>query len=267
MSRTGNLPDVQDLLQTAQAEGTLSPASLRALEVQDIGALIQAALGTPADDVPASEVVLVTMMIDDSGSIRFVSGNVEAVRSGHNLVLDALADSRQVDSILVHTRYLNGHVLFPYCPLAQAVRMDRKNYDPNLGTPLYDQTLVLLGTVLAKAQEFANNGVPVRTVTLLVTDGNDQHSTRATVKKVRTVVEDMLRTERHIIAAMGVDDQTTDFRLIFRGMGIPDRWILTPQNRPTEIRKAFEVVSRSAVRASQSAQHFSKSALGGFVTN
>jgi hypothetical protein len=267
MSITNSLPDVGALFRTAQQEGLLSPESLRTLEVQDIGAQIQDALGTPADDVPASEVVLVTLMIDDSGSIRFVRGNTEAVREGHNLVLEALGRSRQTDSILAHTRYLNGYILFPYSPLARAVRMDKSNYDPCEGTPLYDQTVVLLGTVLAKAQEFAGNGVPVRTVTLLVTDGHDEHSTRATAQKVRVLVEDMLRAETHIIAAMGVDDQQIDFRLVFKGMGIPDEWILTPKNTPSEIRKAFQVFSQSAVRASQNAQAFSKAALGGFGTN
>jgi hypothetical protein len=267
MSSKSTVPDVSGLFQSAREEGLLSAESLRALEVQDIGAQLQAALGTPADDVQANEVVLVTMLIDDSGSIGFVRGNAEAVRDGHNCVLDALAATKQADNILVHTRYLNGHVLFPYRPLSQAVRMDAHNYDPSLGTPLYDETVVLLGTVLAKSQEFAANGVPVRTVSLVVTDGNDQHSTRLNAPKVRSVVEDLLRAETHIVAAMGVEDHTIDFRLIFRSMGIPDRWILTPGNSASEIRRAFEVFSRSAVRASQGARSFSKAALGGFGTN
>jgi hypothetical protein len=258
------LPGVPALLQAARQEGSLSAESLSTLEVQDIGAQIQAALGTPADDVPASEVLLVTMLIDDSGSIRLVPGNEEAVRQGHNEVLDALAATKQADSILVHTRFLNGHVLFPYCPLARAQRLDAHNYDPCLGTPLYDETVVLLGTVLAKAQEFTANGVPARSLTLLVTDGNDQHSTRMNAGNVRSLVEDLLKAETHIIAAMGVDDHSVDFRLVFRGMGIPDRWILTPGNKAAEIRRAFAIVSRSVVQASQNAQSFSLAALGGF---
>jgi hypothetical protein len=267
MSSKSVVPDVSALFQAAQQEGLLSTESLRTLEVQDIGKQIQAALGTPADDVQASEVVLVTMLIDDSGSIRFVRGNTEAVRDGHNRVLSALAGTKQADSILVHTRYLNGHILFPYSPLAETVCLDARNYDPRLGTPLYDETVVVLGTVLAKAQEFAANGVPARTVTLLVTDGNDQHSTRMNAAKVRCLVEDMLRMETHIIAALGLDDGSIDFRLVFQSLGIPDHWILTPGNSPGEIRRAFEVFSRSAVRASQTAQSFSKTALGGFGRN
>ena len=120
---------------------------------------------------------------------------------------------------------------------------------------------ILLGTVLAKAQEFEDNGVPVRTVTLIITDGADMHSQKATAKTVRSLVNDMLQTENHIIAAMGIDDGgQTDFRQVFQKMGIRDEWILTPGNSQKEIRQAFQVFSQSAVQISKSAS------LGGFGT-
>jgi hypothetical protein len=246
-----NTPNINQLFQNAQSEGTISNSTFQALTVLDIGAQIQAGLGIPVDDVMASEVVLVTIMPDDSASIDYGS-NAQAVRGGHNAVLDALQDCQQRDAILIHTRYLNGTVLYPYRPVAQAVRMDRQNYQPNKGTPLYDQTVVLLGTVLAKAQDFADNGVPVRTVTLIITDGADCHSVRSQAKDVYVIVKDMLKAENHIIAGMGIDDGSTDFREVFREMGISDSWILTPSNSETEIRKAFQVFSQSAVRVSQS---------------
>lgn len=240
---------VDDLLKNARDRGTLSKASVEALDVPDLGARIQAGLGVAVDDVAASEVVLVTMMPDDSGSIA-CHGNVEAVRDGHNLVLDALVASRQGEDVLVHTRYLNGQVLYPYCGLDAAVRMNPGNYDPNLGTPLYDQSVLLLGTVIAKAQELLDAGVAVRTVTLLITDGADAGSRTSRAADVRALIEDMLRAEHHTVAAMGISDGHTDFRRVFQDMGIPDRWILTPGNTAGEVRRAFQVFSRSAVHAS-----------------
>ncbi|MFZ9739757.1 MAG: hypothetical protein ACO3EZ_17315 [Prochlorotrichaceae cyanobacterium] len=257
--------NINDLFQTAHDDGLLSTASLQALNVIDIGAQIQAGLGIDVDDVMSSEVVLVTLMPDDSGSIRF-SGNSATVSAGHNTVLDALQGSPQQDNILIHNRYLNGHVLYPYCPLSQAVRMDSHNYNPNQGTPLYEQTIVLLGTVLAKAQEFADNGVPVRTVTLIITDGADEHSHSRRAKDVKAIVDDMLRSENHIVAAMGIDDGTTDFHQVFQEMGLRSEWILTPGNSHKDICKAFQIFSQSAVRVSQSAVSFSQSGLGGFGT-
>ena len=62
--------NVSQLFQSAHAEGVLSPATLQALTVVDLGAQIQAGLGINVDDAQASEVVLVTVMPDDSGSIQ-----------------------------------------------------------------------------------------------------------------------------------------------------------------------------------------------------
>ena len=263
MSKSKKAKRAQNLIHAARDEGKLSAKSAKTLDIVDMGAQISAGLGVDVDDVMSSEVVLVAMMPDDSGSIRF-AGNAQAVRDGHNLVLDSLGQCKQSQDIFCHTRYLNGLVLSPYAPTDQVPRMDQHNYDPALGTPLYDQAIVLLGTVLAKAQEFEANGVPVRTVTLLITDGADVCSTRASAKDVKSLVDDMHAAENHIIAAMGIDDGGTDFHAVFRSMGIPDRWILTPKSGASDIRSAFQVFSQSAVRVSQAAS-LSHVGLGGFV--
>jgi hypothetical protein len=257
--KTDDPTDVARLLGDAHDQGALSARALAALDAADVGAQIQAGLGVAIDDVAASEVVLVTMMPDDSQSIAH-AGNTDAVRDGHNFVLDALRGSRQSGEVLAHTRYLNGHVLCPYVALDHAVAMTQANYHPHLGTPLYDQTAVVLGTVIAKAQELTAAGIAVRTVTLIITDGGDYGSTRMKPADVKAIVDDMLAQEHHIVAAMGISDGTTDFAAVFRAMGIPDRWILTPGNSAGEIRRAFAVFSQSAVRASQGAA----AQLGGF---
>lgn len=256
--------NVGQLFQSAQSEGILSPESAQVLTVVDLGAQIQAGLGINVDDVQSSEVVLVTIMPDDSGSIAS-SGNEQVVRDGHNLVLEALTASKQRDSILAHTRYLNGQVLFPYRPVVSAEKMTPGNYAATGGTPLYDQCVVLLGTVLAKAQEFTQNGVVCRSVTLIITDGADLHSTRARAQDVAKLNADMGRSETHIVAAMGIADGVTHFRDVFKAMGIQDKWILTPGNNASDIRKAFQVFSQSAVRASQAAAAFSQASAGGFA--
>ena len=257
---TATTKAARELLHEAHEQGTLSAAALATLDVVDVGAQIQAGLGVRVDDVAASEVVLLTMMPDDSSSIA-AAGNTAAVREGHNLVLEALAASKQSGEVLAHTRYLNGHVLYPYGALEHAVRMSAGNYDPRLGTPLYDQTAVLLGTVVAKAQELTAAGIAVRTVTLIITDGADYGSSRCRAADVRALIKDLLAQENHLVAAMGISDGSTDFRRVFGDMGIPDRWILTPAGTATEIRRAFQVFSRSAIASGMTGA----AGLGGFA--
>jgi hypothetical protein len=237
------------LLHDAHDQGALSAGALASLELVDLGAQIQAGLGVHVDDVAASEVVLLTMMPDDSSSIAS-AGNTAAVREGHNLVLEAMAASKQGGEVLVHTRYLNGDVLYPYGALDHAVRMTAKNYRPDKGTPLYDQAIVLLGTVVAKTQELAAAGIAVRTITLLISDGADCGSVQARAADVRALVKDLLAQEQHIVAALGISDGSTDFRRVFGEMGVPDRWILTPAGTASEIRAAFQMFSRSAIATS-----------------
>lgn len=259
----GNSSSTNELIGNIVTEGNLSPMAAQAININDMGAQIQAGLGVNVDNVTASEVVIVAMLMDDSGSIRF-AGNSQAVRDGHNLVLSSLKKSKQQDGILVMTRYLNGEILYSYTQLDQAIVMDSNNYNPMGGTPLYDETAVILATVLAKTQEFENSGVACRSVTLIVTDGADEHSRKQTPAKIKQVVLDMLKTENHIIAGMGIDDGTTKFRQIFEEMGIPAEWILTPGGSESEVRRAFQVFSQSAVRASQGGASFSQTAMGGF---
>jgi len=272
MSQSTNLTS---LFGSAVDSGTLTQAALNALNINDIGATIQAGLGVQVDDVTTSEVTLVTMLDDDSRSIR-TAGNSQIVRDGHNMVIDALKGSKQANGILMHARYLNGQVLFPYCLIKDAIRMDAHNYNPMGSTPLYDQTAVILATVVAKTQEFEDNNVPVRSVTLILTDGADEHSRTHTPRTLKPLITDLLKTEMHIIAGMGIWDGEkdandkpipgtgTDFRQVFSDMGIPEEWILTPGNSEKEIRAAFQLFSQSVVRASQDGASFSQAAMGGF---
>lgn len=251
----------------AAATGGVSQSVLDAIGITDLTLQIQSGFGVSANDIEATEVILVGELVDDSGSIR-MSGNSQSVRDGHNLLIDSLtgASSKTRDGILMMTRYLNQATpLFSFIPIGQATKMDTRNYNPNGGTPLYDQAALFLATMLAKAQEFADNGVPCRTISLIVTDGHDEHSMKQDVGTVGSLIRDMLMRECHIIAGMGIADHRGPgfFQKIFLEMGIPKEWVLTPTSDPQAIRAAFHTFSQSAVRASQGAAQFSQMG-GGF---
>lgn len=255
--------NLQDLFDASLEEGALSAPSHQLLSLPDLGAKIQQGLGIAVDDVPASEVFLLTLLVDDSGSIHSAH-NEGLVIDGYNAILSALQASKQEGGILVHTRYLNGKVLCAYTPVGQARPLDKHSYQANGGTPLYDESVAILGTVVAKTQEFTAAGVPSRSVTVIVTDGADCGSRRYDARGVKAIVSDMLKCESHIVAAVGLSDGTTSFRRVFHEMGIDDRWILTPGSSPSEIRAAFRVISQTAIRTSQGGGQFGRVAAGGF---
>lgn len=252
------------LFASAQQNGTLDPAAM-AVIVPNMGANITAGLGIVADDVQASNVCLVALLLDDSSSIAD-GNNTMNVIDGTNLVLDAVGGSKE-DGILGYIGTLNRGILSPFATLTNTKRPDTNNFTPSGCTPLYDRTAELIATVIAKTEEFQNNGVPCRSVVMIVTDGSDVGSrTHRTPESIQPLVAAALRTEQHIICAMGIDDGATDFRSIFRRMGLRDQWILTPKNTASEIRKAFAMFSKSAARASiaTTGGQFSQVAAGGF---
>lgn len=257
--------NVQSLFAGAQAGGNIGAAAAQVLAIPDLGAQIQAGLGISVDDVMSSEVLLVAVLLDDSSSIR-TAGNEQILREGGNLIIDSLKGSKQSDSVLISVRTLNGTIICPYVPVNQAPKLDDTNYQATGGTPLYRESLVLFGQAVAKSQEFSDNGVTARSVAAIVSDGADLHSGRTHASDVAKVVHDMLMSESHIVIGMGIDDGQTDFKQVYSKMGIEDKWILTPKNTASDIRRAFAVVSQSAVRASQSAKNFSQTSGAGFTT-
>lgn len=269
------------LLDTIKRAGVLSEASMQALKKVNPSKL---ALGSPVNQYKEENVLLVATLIDDSGSLgvavekdpkteRLVSrsasyddpkSNAEAVRIGHNAVIQALLECENPSAIWFHTRYLNGYQLNPWNSLDQASRMDRNNYKDRGGTPLYDETVAILGSTIAKLQDFRNNWVTVRTATLLVTDGDDRDSRLQTPAAVKSIVTDLYNMGIHIIAAMGIYDGKTDFKKVFIEMGIRENLILTPGSTPDEIRKAFGLFGQMASRATD-LEHFNDTLAGGFL--
>jgi hypothetical protein len=254
-------PTVAQLLGSAVNEDNLSVGSHALLTANNMGDHIANALNTPALHINQPQVVLLSGVLDDSTSIR-MAGNTQAVRDGANILVDALTKSKQQDNIFAMMTRLNAGLISPYVQIVNMPKIDDKNYVPNGGTPLYDRMIETCGAVIAKTQDFLDRGVPVRTITIYVTDGEDMGSkhTAAQCKQIHT---DMLRQENHIIALFCIEDGHTDFDKLAESVGVPANWVITSKSTESEIRKNFEMVSQSAVRASQSAASFSQQALAG----
>lgn len=259
-----NPNNVGSLFAQAAEKGGISTVSAGTLARIDVANAVQVGLGLPPDAFPGSEAFFCGVLLDDSGSILEIADGEKSVRSGHNAVLDALGGSQQKEGILVHAATLNRGCVYPFTPLLDAPKLDGTNYQARGGTPLYDLTIVMLGTVLAKQREYANAGVPCRAAVLIVTDGHDEHSRRK-AKDVVPLIDDLLRgSESNVVAFMGINDGTTDFHAVAKAMGVRDEWIMTPSKDPKEIRRAFQVFSRASLASSQGAQLSQGASVGGF---
>lgn len=257
--------NINNLFNNALASGEIGGASIDALgKIQDLGNIINDALGTPTLGIASSEIILVNLLLDDSDSM---SGVRDSVIKAHDELIAAVKETKQVDNIMVQCRQMTGGLIYPFKLINDVKLLTRNEYRTDHMTPLYKSTLEILGITQAKTQECLDNFQDPKSITLVITDGYDNASGGIKPKDVKKLVDDMLNSERHIIAGMGFDsagNQADDFRQTFKEMGIKDNWILTVASTPSEIRKAFGMFSRSVSSASQSAASFSQTAMGGF---
>lgn len=250
---TNDDEDVNALLDGAVDAGTLSEGS-RSMLTGHLGELVIAgAAGTAMEDIVATDVTLITFLIDASSSIP--ARNLEqAVREGQNQMLDALAGSKERDNLLIAQWTFNHQldVLHSYVPVDQAARLDARNYQGTGGTALYDTWCDGLASNVAYAQRLRESGTPCRSLAVVLTDGEDTGSQRRSVGDCARLSKDLLASEQFVLAFVGVGDDV-DFEQVARQMGVPDGSIAVQKDAtPSALRKLFQMVSRSAIRASQS---------------
>lgn len=246
-----NAPTLQNLFTRAAQSGTLSQQS-QTLLAGDLGPLVIAgASGRAADDIQASEVTLITVLIDASSSIA-ERQLTQAVRDGQHLLLDAFNGSKEKDSVLcaLWTFASDAVVVHSYVPVDDATRLDAKSYAPCGCTHLYDTFCDAAAANVAYAQTLRDAGTPVRSILVVVTDGEDVGSKRParTCKKIAT---DLLASEQFHLAFVGVGNDV-DFVKVAKSMGFNDGSILVQRDATTSsLRATFAMVSKSAIRASQ----------------
>lgn len=253
--------NVNDLFDEAADEGSISQSASQSLRMVDLNDQIAPALAENIEDLMVTEQILVGMLFDNSGSIRF-SNNTQLVRNGHNDIVDKLRRTTEQNAVMMHSRLLNPNlddgeggrtdILYPFMPVHGVPLMDQHNFNPNGGTPLYDQMAVMLGTIQAETQRFARLAIPCRSITVFITDGADLDSNLYSPSTIRPIVQSMLAEEFNIVAAIGVqDDIGTDFRAVFADCGLLPDSILTPDNIQDELTRAFAMTSQSISQASQ----------------
>ena len=243
--------DVTGLLAGAVASGVLSAQS-SSLITGNLGRMVIAgAAGKALEDIVASDVTLITVLIDASSSIH--DRRLEqAVRDGQNHLIDAFAGAKQKDAILMALWTFSSSldVLHSYLPVTDAVRLDAKNYQAHGSTRLYDTWCDALAANVAYAQRLRDGGTPCRSVVVVITDGEDVGSKRNAGECAR-LSRDLLASEQFVLAFVGVG-KDVDFHGVARSMGVPDGCVLVQRDATaTALRQAFQMVSQSAIRASQ----------------
>lgn len=218
----------------------------------NLGAVVIAgAAGKDAEDIVASDVLLVTLLVDASSSIH-ARGLEDAVRDGANMLSEALAQTKERDAILMALWTFNDdvRVVHSYVGLDDVTRLDKTNYAGVGCTRLFDTWCDAITANVVYAQRLRDSGTPCKSIVVVVTDGEDVGSKRR-AQDCKRISQDVLASEQFTLAFVGVGTDV-DFHAVARQMGVPDGCIaVQAQATPSAIRKVFRMVSQSAIRASQ----------------
>ncbi len=240
--------EVKEFIDGAEKDGNISPDS-RDLIMDNLNDnIIEAASGLACDDIVSSEVTLVTVAIDCSGSI---AGRdlVDTIIMGQNEMLDALTGSKKKDSILMSQWLFSNQsdVLNSYIPLEKCEKLDKSNYMSDGMTDLYGVTFDAISANIAYAQQLMDEGTPVQSIVVIITDGEDTVE-RLKTDKIRTLAQDVLKSERFVLAYIGAGDDL-DHEVISKEIGFPA--FLKVGSTQSEIRRLFKTVSQSVIKQSQ----------------
>ncbi len=239
---TGN---VQDLFDNAQDEGL--SANAVGILVNNLNATTMAGTqGTAVDDLAGDEVTLLVEVIDMTGSMSIYQ---DAVIDAYNAHLRAIIASKAADSILMSTWLFNTKSILRhgYMPIADVPTLDRKSYNPDNFTALYDAVIDAFTGIVAYGQSLRDAGVRTKIVVVVISDGEDNAS-RNSAAAVAMVAKDLLQQEIYTLAfvAFGMNGKSVAAQI-----GFPTSNVMDEKSGDSEIRKAFNTTSKSVIRASQ----------------
>lgn len=246
-SKNGDTQQVEDVLDSALQDGDLSARS-HAILVENLDTLTTlGAQGVAPEDLLEDRVTLFVPIVDHTGSRSL---EADLMRSEYNKMIDALKASSAKDTILVSSWLFgtSSSLLHGFVALDDAVQLDVSNYDPMGATALYDAVLDVLTSTAAYTKTLLDQGYRVKVVIVILTDGEDNYS-NISPSQVKQVADDLLQQEIYVLAlvAFGTGFAHTAADL----MGIPQENVMEYGGDKRDIRHAFQLVSSSVIRQSQ----------------
>ena len=249
--------DPNELARRAVEIGTVSPGA--EIPIAQVIGEANEDLGLSPDEIEATRVFLVKVLIDNSGSMQPM---VDIVRKTMRLLKSELAAAaKEADDceILLSFDLLHGGQLQAFDRVDACVDLCDENHRADGDTPLIARARQLLGTMLAKVDQTSLAGRPAQTFTVLISDGiADDRPLAGTVKDTIT---SMMSTKSHIVCGVSIGGEATS---TFVEMGIPQKWILAPDKDAFAFEQAIKKVSRASRAASKGGAKFQSIATDGY---
>ena len=243
--------DVHDIFNNASETGMITPQSAN-LIIGNMGELVvQGANGIDTDDIESSDVTLVTIIIDRSQSMGHLK---DAVTESYKSMINSFIGSKQSDDIMVSLWIYGSDVslVHSYTPVNDIDVNDTSWYQIGGMTALHDAWFNAVSSNVAYAQQLRDSGTPCKSIVVIATDGQENASRQVDAGKCKQLSHDLLKSEQFILAFVGIGPDEDEYKAEAENIGIPDGCIMIETDvNPSNLRRIFQVISQSAIKASQ----------------
>lgn len=197
------------------------------------------AQNTSVDDLESENVNLMMIAVDNSGSMLNYMSDMDKCLKGFK---DALKDSKESNEILVaRANFSNDTEIGGYKPIGEF----DTNFSAYGGTALYDCVVQSSQKMLEYRKYLRDQGVRVKCVFAVFSDGCENAST-ATISMAKQAVSNLNSEEiTTAFISFGNDAQQEANNLGFKNL-------LTVGSTATELRRAFDCLSKSVIESSKS---------------
>jgi uncharacterized protein YegL len=175
-------------------------------------------------NVATDDVILVTFVIDKSGSVGSFVNDLNDVL---NQFVDEIGKSHVSDKVLVQTILFNGdiEVVHGFKPITEVAKFDINTRGT---TALFDATRFALENAINYKTDLSNQGLTAKSLVFILTDGEDNASSKTKPIQIRKIINDIYTNEsfsnEFTVMAFGLGNDA-DFTKIFLEMGIKQELI------------------------------------------
>lgn len=200
------------------------------------------------DDVMASEVILITLCIDKSGSVSSYAKELSDCVNGY---VSEMKNSHHAPKILVQLIEFDSNVdiIHGYKPISE---MGSINIKAGSCTALYDAVLVAMKNSLSYQTKLQDDaGLDCKNIVFIVTDGGDNNS-NSRPEESKAIIDQIIREEKNfnsfcsIIVGVGESNRSC-FEKAQKEMGIQNLKVISDSAKA--IRDVIGMLSASTSSA------------------
>jgi uncharacterized protein YegL len=193
--------------------------------------------------VTADDLILVTLLIDKSGSVEQFVDDLKQALDGF---VNEIAKSHVSDRVLVQTILFNEkpEIVHGFKPITEVAPF---SINTRGMTAMYDATRFALANAIDYKNDLTQQGLTAKSLVFILTDGADNASKSKPIE-LRKIINDIYTNEQFsnefTIMAFGLGD-AANFEQIFLGMGIKKDLIATVGVDAKSLRSMIGFISSS----------------------